>query len=93
MQSIPLPRTVDEPPYFLLWRIDDLFAPCLLMVVGLMFERMMGGLALGLVLSLVYRRFRDGRPENYVLHAIYWSGLWPGRGYSFPNPFARIWWP
>jgi conjugal transfer pilus assembly protein TraL len=93
MTPLPLPRTVDDPPTFLLWRADDMAAPILALAIGFFIEKPMTMMLAGAVLSLVYRRYREGRPEFYVFHALYWAGLWPGRGHAFANPFARVFLP
>ncbi len=93
MKVIALPRTVDEPPYFLLWRVDDFVPPVLFLVIGMLAGAALAFAGIGVALSLFYRRYREGRPEFYVLHALYWSGLWPARGHSFPNPYCRVFEP
>jgi conjugal transfer pilus assembly protein TraL len=93
MQVIPLPRTVDDPPTFLVWRADDMAPPMLGLAIGFLIGMPFTLLGAGLGLSLLYRRFREGRPEFYAFHLLYWAGLWPSRGHSFPNPYARVWLP
>ena len=46
---------------------------------------------LGLALSRLYGRFRDSRPDGFVLHWAYWHGLVPLAARSCPNPFSRCW--
>lgn len=89
METIKLPRTIDDPPVFLVWRADDLMVPAVMLIVGLFVDRMILFFVIGVALSFVYRKFREGRPEQFVLHSLYWSGLWPNRGHSFVNPFKR----
>ncbi|TOF20049.1 conjugal transfer protein TraL, partial [Vibrio parahaemolyticus] len=48
---------------------------------------------LGLVTTKLYRRFRDGRPDGFILHAIYWAGLLPTKAKTIPNPFIRSYLP
>ena len=48
---------------------------------------------LGLVTTKLYRRFRDGRPDGFILHAIYWVGLLPTKAKTIPNPFIRSYLP
>ena len=50
------------------------------------------GLA-GLVLAWVYQRYRAGRPELFVVHALYWRGFYPGRGRILPNALQRSYRP
>jgi conjugal transfer pilus assembly protein TraL len=45
------------------------------------------------VTTKLYRRFRDGRPDGFILHAIYWVGLLPTKAKTIPNPFIRSYLP
>ncbi|MFT0213086.1 type IV conjugative transfer system protein TraL [Pseudomonas sp. F1_0610] len=53
----------------------------------------MAPILLGLVTTKLYRRFRDGRPDGFILHAIYWAGLLPTKAKTIPNPFIRSYLP
>lgn len=93
MQPISLPRTVDDPPYFLIWRIDDFAPPTLMLAVGFLLDHPFLLCFIGLALGFVYQRYREGKPEMFVFHALYWAGLWPNRGRTLKNPFQRTYWP
>ena len=47
----------------------------------------------GFVLAWLYQRYRAGRPELFVVHLIYWLGLYPGRGRSCPNALQQAYRP
>lgn len=85
----PLPRTIDELPYIMLWRFDDALLPVLGLIAGILLERLLLCVGIGVVLSFFYRRYREGRPEHHLLHALYWTGLWVNRGHAMWNPFER----
>ena len=89
MQTIPFPETVDEPPYVLLWRIDDVGLPVLFLCVGMLLKHAFVFWLAGVVLMYFYRRYRTGRPEFHVLHMLYWFGVYPARGAAFVNPYIR----
>lgn len=89
MADVYFPRTIDEPPYFMLWRIDDAMVPVFGLLLGFIVGQVAVLASLGLLFSFVYRKFREGRPEKWVVHAAYWSGLLPLGGHSFINPFER----
>jgi conjugal transfer pilus assembly protein TraL len=89
MEHVPFPETADEPPYLLLWRVDDVAMPLLCVCIGMLLGRVIVLAPIGLVAMFFYRRFRDGRPEFIVLHALYWSGVFPSRGLGFINPYIR----
>jgi conjugal transfer pilus assembly protein TraL len=88
-----LPRTVDDPPFFLLWRLDDFAPPTLMLAVGFLVNAPFLLAFAGLIMGVLYQRYREGRPEMFVLHALYWFGVWPGSGRTMRNPFQRIYLP
>ena len=93
MHELPLPRTVDELPYLFVWRLDDLLIPAITTGFGFVTGTpILLGLA-GLGLAYLYQRYRAGRPELYLVHRLYWLGLYPGRGLSFPNALQRLYLP
>ena len=84
---------IDDPPHFLLWSADEM-APILLgLVIGIFTGNALVLCLLGLVTTKLYRRFRDGRPDGFILHAIYWGGLLPTKAKTIPNPFIRSYLP
>ncbi|KAA6187928.1 type IV conjugative transfer system protein TraL [Thiohalocapsa marina] len=91
MQPLELPQGVDEPPSLLLWRLDDLIPLILMLVIGILSDRLWLFLVIGFVLSRLYGRFRDSRPDGFALHWCYWHGLLPLTARSCPNPFSRRW--
>jgi conjugal transfer pilus assembly protein TraL len=88
---LDLPQGVDAPPSLLLWRLDDLIPLILMLMVGILADRLLMFVLLGLALSRLYGRFRDSRPDGFALHWAYWHGLVPLAARSCPNPFSRCW--
>lgn len=89
MADVELPRSIDEMPYVMVWRMDDFMPPIIGLIIGFLTGRPEIFAGLGFALSFFYRKFRQGRPENWVMHALYWWGLLPMRGHSLFNPFER----
>jgi len=81
MQPLALPHGVDDPPSLLLWRLDDLIPLILMLVIGMLTDRLAVFLVLGVMLSRLYGRFRDSRPDGFALH---WTG--PGASAAFRPP-------
>ena len=93
MQHISIPRDVDEPVTLLLWRADE-FVPFFLVVAfGMLLGQLLPALGAAWLAVRSYRRFRDQRPDGVALDALYWYGLIPGSGPSFPNPWIRTFYP
>lgn len=93
MEPVRIPRRIDEPPHFLLWSSDEL-APMLVgLTLGTFVGRAMTFLLIGMLLTNLYRRFRESHPDGYLLHMIYWAGFLPTKASSFKNPFIRSYLP
>lgn len=89
MEPIRIPRRVDEPPHLLLWSGDEI-APILLgMVIGVFIGAALTLMAVGMLTTNIYRRFRENHADGYLLHMIYWLGFMPSSARSFKNPFIR----
>lgn len=94
--ALDIPKSIDDPPLLLLWRVDDLAPIVLTLVVGILTgspRTLFQLLLLGVLLVRLYTKFRERRPDGYALHFLYWHGLLPLRGRATPNPFARRWLP
>ena len=89
MEATEIPQMIDEPPNVLMWTADELAPVTLGLLLGIFLEQLAVMTLLGLALAHFYRRFRDGRPDGYSLHLLYWIGVAPIRGRSAPNPFIR----
>jgi conjugal transfer pilus assembly protein TraL len=89
MEPVQIPRHLDMPHTLLLWSADELIPFLALLGIGLFVGAMPVCIALGVGFMYLYRRFRDSRPDGYMLHALYWSGLMPIKAPSAINPFHR----
>ena len=89
MSAVEIPAAIDDPPLILLWPADEMMP----VLIGLVFGVVSGNAFLftagGLLLTRVYRRFRNGHPDGYFLHLLYWYGVMPSKAFSVPSPFAR----
>ena len=85
---IKLSTRVNDPPFLLMWSVDEL-APLLVgLVVGIMIEKAAICTLIGYALTTVYRRFRDSKPDGYFLHLFYSFG-YPARGRTMVNPYIK----
>lgn len=89
--EIKMPRTLDDPPQILLWSADELVPVILSILFGVITANFFLFLLLGLVVWRLMRRFKDSRPEGYMLHLLYWIGLPIGKARLLPNPYRRHW--
>ncbi len=89
MEPVQIPRLIDEPPSVLLWTTDELAPIMLGLVVGIFTGNVLLLTAGGLAVTSLYKRFRDGHPDGYLLHMLYWIGLMPTKARTIRNPFAN----
>ncbi|MBZ9574493.1 type IV conjugative transfer system protein TraL [Modicisalibacter sp. MOD 31.J] len=89
--DMELPRTIDEPPQLMLWSADELIPLMSCVGIGIITDHFMIMLFVGIVLWRVLRRYKDSRPDGYLLHMVYWTGLPIGSSRIFVNPFRRHW--
>jgi conjugal transfer pilus assembly protein TraL len=92
MASHRIPRTIDDMPYAFIWRMDEFAVPIIMMLVGMLLNYAFTALFLGIGLVYFYRKYREGRPNLYVLHLCYWWGFTPLSGHSMLNTWEREYW-
>jgi conjugal transfer pilus assembly protein TraL len=82
-----IPKTIDDPPLILLWRVDDLVPIVLCLVIGIFTGSpgtMFKLIVLGVLLVRLYSKYRERRPDGHALPFLYWYGLLPLRGRTTP---------
>ncbi|HOV56362.1 MAG TPA: type IV conjugative transfer system protein TraL [Rhodanobacteraceae bacterium] len=89
MEMMKLPRYLDAPQMFLIWRADAVLVFGAFLIVGIFTDQVTICLLLGTAISFFFSRFSSGKPEGYLIHLLYWWGLAPLRGRSIINPFHR----
>lgn len=89
-RSHPIPGTLDQPPIIFLWQIDEVAPFTLGCVFGVMLGQIPIFVVLGVILSMVYRKLRDQRPDGFALHMLYDFGFPVLNDRQFPNPFQRF---
>jgi conjugal transfer pilus assembly protein TraL len=91
--EVNIPTTLDDPMHFLLWSSDEVAPIALGLVFGALWGQMILCLVLGFLAMNGYRRFRDGRPDGFILHVLYRVGVIPSRGRTMPNPWIERFFP
>lgn len=89
--GVKIPAYIDEQPYVLFWRLDEVMPIGIALVAGVLIAQLMICLVVGFVLARFYRRYCDNRPDGYLLHALYWYlGAISGKSArSMPNAYER----
>lgn len=93
MDTIDLPQHIDDPLPLLLWTTADLGPVYVALMLGLFLDQEVVCVSISLVLVHFYHRYRDNRPDGFLIHVAYWLGLLGGRGYSLINPYRRLFTP
>lgn len=93
MEPVKIPRRVDEPPHLLLWSADELLPMLIGLVVGVVIGKAFVCTVIGLIVTNIYRKFRDNHPDGYLMHLLYWVGLPITTSKLFKNPFIRRFFP
>lgn len=85
----PIPRHINLPQQIFFWSTDELVPFSVLFVLGMITGLLIQGLLAGIALMVFLRRFRDSRPDGYLLHRLYAWGLIPIKGNAAINPLHR----
>ena len=89
MDPVKLPTKVDEPHQFLLWSADEMIPLMTLFVLGAMLDQAMVFTLIGVFITSIYKKYKNSKPDGYLLHYLYWIGLIPAKGKTMINPFIR----
>jgi conjugal transfer pilus assembly protein TraL len=89
MQPVPLPRDVDDAEVMLLWSADEAIPFLVIFVIGFTLDQLLVAVAVGAIFVKLFRKYKDAKPDGFLLHATYWLGLVPIRHRTVGNPFVR----
>lgn len=89
MKEIPFPQYVDDPKIIGIWTFDQFAIVGIFMIGGVLIGYTWTCIGIGIISTRYIRRMREGMPDGFLLHKIWWMGLLKIEGKSFPNPFQR----
>ena len=89
MEPIEIPEGIDAPPQFLLWSADELMPVVMSIAFGMAIGQVFICLVCSFGLVKIYRKYRDGKPDGFMLHAVYWYGFLPSKSKTVVNPFIK----
>lgn len=93
MEPVKLPTKIDEPHQFLLWSADEMIPLMTLFVTGIILEQALLFTGIGFFLTSIYKKYKNSKPDGYLLHYLYWIGLIPTKAKTMVNPFIRRFYP
>lgn len=90
-EPVKIPAGIDDPPYVIFWRLDEVLPIGIGLVAGVLLAQLIICTLAGVVLARFYRRFCDNRPDGYLLHAIYWymGAISSKKTRVMPNAYER----
>lgn len=94
MEEVRIPRGLDSPPQLLLWQVDELSPVLIGLIIGIAIDQLIISLFVGFLMVKVYKKLRDGRPDGYPIHFLYWWGFLPAaekKVFSIKDAFHRNW--
>ncbi len=88
---IPVPLYVDSPQQVLIFSIDELVPVVLFLGLGILIDQAFILTCAGIGLAKAQRRYIDSMPDGFMLHWLYWTGLYPVKSRTLPNALRRVW--
>lgn len=88
-EALVLPRHVDEPPIMLMWTSDEVGSFFFIFIMGFMLEQIILSLVLAYFTVKMVRRFKNIKPNGYLVHMLYWFGVTISEARTLPNPYER----
>jgi conjugal transfer pilus assembly protein TraL len=87
---IRMPRYCDDGMMFMMWSADELLPGFAIFLLGVMINQKIICLVVAIVATKMFRRMKEGNPDGFLLHSLYWIGLVDSkRVKSMPSPFVR----
>lgn len=84
-----IPATIDAPPQFFGKEMDEIAVLALIFVIGIMAAKLGFAIVAMYFISKLYKKFRGGVQENYLMHLLYWWGIYIPDAPSIFNPFIK----
>lgn len=89
MSEIEFPRYNDLPPRFLFFSIDQTIVVATGVAFGAVTKNLLPALIVCVIVAWAIGRWREARPDGYMVHMLFWYGVLPAKGRSVLNPFLR----
>jgi conjugal transfer pilus assembly protein TraL len=89
MEAIRFPKYIDSQQRLLFWTADQLVPFSVFVVIGMMLKALFVSIVAGVLVSYAFTRYRDSRPDGFLIHMAYWYGVLVPKGRSILSPFLR----
>lgn len=88
-EPVKIPTMIDQPETILLWEADEFVPVAVLFVLGFIVKQIILSIILGYVFTKVIRKYKDVRPDGFMLHWLYWIGISSEKGHTIRNSFIK----
>lgn len=75
MKKVKVPRYIDNPMQVLLWELDDVLPFIGFFGVGLLLDKLIWFLPVGIILSRQMIKMKQSNLRGLLKHTGYWAGL------------------
>jgi conjugal transfer pilus assembly protein TraL len=90
MKPLYMPRNLDDQFMVFFWSADELLPGFAVFIVGVLIDQKLICLAIALIVTKVFRKMKEGNPDGFLLHWLYWVGIiGDKKSRTLPNPFCR----
>lgn len=93
MEPIYIPSKIDDPPQLIMWSIDELMPTMVGLLLGIMIDQQIICVTVGYLITRQYQKYKDSRPDGYLLHLLYQAGVINLKGRTNINAFITRFYP
>lgn len=84
-----IPPTVDAAPQLMGKDMDEVAVVSLIFMSGIILGQLFIAVIAIYIVGKSYKKFRGGVQEGYLMHLLYWIGIFVPKTPSIINPFVR----
>ncbi|HQN01032.1 MAG TPA: type IV conjugative transfer system protein TraL [Candidatus Hydrogenedentes bacterium] len=70
-----IPRYIDDQPKIFFWDLDVFLIFSTLLFMGILTDYLLSSLVVGATIGYLFTKFKAGKPDSYLFHALYWHGF------------------
>lgn len=70
-----IPRYIDDQPKIFFFDLDIFIIGTTCIFLGIITDYLIQGIAVGIFGGYIFMKFKQGKPDSYLFHALYWYGF------------------
>jgi conjugal transfer pilus assembly protein TraL len=82
-----IPRFIDDQPKIFFWDLDVFLILSTFIFLGIIIDYLISGTITGIAITYLFSKFKAGKPDSFLFHALYWHGLIKLKG--IPPSYVR----